>query len=72
MKIYWELLETFFIKWIQGYFTKTLLVNLLNKCYDRFSSFSKFLSSERNTGNTKSDLCFNEKSDTSEENVSCS
>ena len=37
--------------------------------YDRFSSFIKFSSSERNTENTISDLYFNEESDYSEENV---
>ena len=45
-------------------------MNLLNKCYDHFSSFIKFSSSERNTENTISDLYFNEKSDYSEENTS--
>ena len=50
------LLTDFFIKWIQECFTKTSLVNLLNKCYDYFSSFIKFLSSERNIENTMSDL----------------
>ena len=39
-------------------------------CYDRFSSFIKFWSSERNTENTTSDLYFNEESDYSEENKS--
>ena len=34
MSMFWEL---FFYTVIQGSFTKTSLVNLLNKCYDRFS-----------------------------------
>ena len=60
---------TFFIKLIQGCFTKTSLVNLLNKCYDRFSSFTKFWSSsERNTENDIK-FIFNEESDCSEENT---
>ena len=42
---------TFFIEWIQGCFSKTSLVNLLNKCYDHFSSFIKFWSNEKNTEN---------------------
>ena len=46
----------FFIKWIQGCSTKTSMVNLLNKCFDPFSSFTKFSSSERNIENTMSDL----------------
>ena len=33
-------------------------MNLLNKCYDRFSSSLQFISSERNTENTMSDLYF--------------
>ena len=42
-------------------------MNLLNRCYDRFSSFTKFWSSKRNIENTKSDLYFNEESYYSEE-----
>ena len=45
-------------------------MNLLSKCYNRFSSFHKFWSAERNTENTMSDLHFNEESDYSEENTS--
>ena len=44
-------------------------MTLLNKCYDRFSSVIKFRSNERNTGNTMSDLYFDEESDYSEENA---
>ena len=43
-----------------------LYILLLNKCYDRFSSFIKFWSSERNIQNTMPDLCFNEENDYSE------
>ena len=37
-------------------FTKCSSVNLLNKCYDHFSSFIKFRSKERNTENMILDL----------------
>ena len=52
---------TFFIKWIQGCFAKSSLVNLPNKCYDRFPSFLESWSTERNTENTMSDLYLMEK-----------
>ena len=43
-------------------------MNLLNKCYDRFSSFINFWSGEWNTENTISDF-FHEESDYSEQNT---
>ena len=45
-------------------------MNLLNKCYDRFSSFNTFWSSERNTEITISDLYFSEEKDYFEQNTS--
>ena len=45
-------------------------MNLLNKCYDRFSSFFKFWSKEKNTEITISDLYLSKESDYSEENTS--
>ena len=45
----------------QGCFTKTSLVNLWNKCYDRFSGFIKFWFSKRNTEITMSNLYLIEK-----------
>ena len=41
-----------------------------NLLYDRFSSFIKFLFSERNNENKMSYLFFNEESDYSKENIS--